>query len=142
MDKRLTVYTDGGARGNPGPSAAGFVVISEGKIIYTGSQYLGIGTNNQAEYKAVLLALEWLLKNQDIISDKTVEFFLDSELVTNQLTGKYKIKDRTLKSMAIKAKEMERSMVTLMSFTAIRREKNKLADRLVNEALDTQKNYK
>jgi ribonuclease HI len=136
MNNIIKVYTDGGSRGNPGPSASGFVIISDEKVLHRGSTYLGKGTNNQAEYKAVIIALEWLVKNNWVMKNSYVNFFLDSELVANQLVGKYKIKDRVLKTLAIKVKSLEKEIATRVKYTAVSREKNKLADRLVNDELD------
>lgn len=136
MSDIINVYTDGGSRGNPGPSASGFAVILNGKIIHKGSSYLGQGTNNQAEYNAVIIALNWLNENDSVFYKKDIHFFLDSELVTNQLTGKYKIKDQKLKALAIIAKKLENNIPVKITYHAVRREKNKLADGLVNEELD------
>ena len=91
----LKIYCDGGARGNPGPAASAFVVINGlGKEIFSGGEYLGEATNNQAEYCAVLKALEWLVSSEFV--DQNLTFYLDSLLVASQLKGLYKIKDRYL----------------------------------------------
>jgi len=128
----VIVYTDGGSRGNPGPSASGFVVYGkDGELLFEGGKYLGVTTNNQAEYQAVKLGLEKALE----LNAQVVSFRLDSQLVANQLTGLYKIKNRDLwpihesiKGLIIKFKKV--------TFTHVRREFNKEADAMVNKILD------
>lgn len=128
----MKVFTDGGSRGNPGPSACAWVVYDGDNIVKTGSEFIGISTNNQAEYKAVYYALNWIKNN---IKDD-LSFYLDSELVVKQLNGVYKIKDANLKALAIKIKTLIASLPQQIAFSAVRREQNKLADKLVNEKLD------
>lgn len=131
----ITIYTDGGSRGNPGPAATGIVItLQDNRLIKTGS-YLGIATNNVAEYSAVKEAFEYLLKNFSV-NRGPVEFFLDSLLVASQLSGIYKIKDPTLAKFAASIKLFEKSWGKTCRYTHIPREKNKLADALVNEILD------
>lgn len=129
------IYCDGGARGNPGPAACAFVVKNEsGEIIYSYGKYLGETTNNQAEYGAVIEALTWLSENQ---SEQEILFFLDSQLVVNQINGVYKIKEKSLQEKNILIKKLINDYkIKIKSFTYIPREKNFLADRLVNETLD------
>jgi ribonuclease HI/O-antigen ligase len=130
----LTIHTDGGSRGNPGPAASAFVAFNErGEKIGEGSEYIGETTNNIAEYKAVLLALEWI-KGQDINFQKIV-FKLDSQLVVRQLMGEYKIKNASLAEIA---KQINKLMSVLPSttFLSIPREANSVADYLVNKCLD------
>lgn len=128
----LIVYSDGGSRGNPGPSAAGFVVMnSQEVVIHQGGMYLGITTNNQAEYHGVRLGLEKALE----MGAKTVDFRVDSLLVVNQLNGIYQIKNRELWPIN------ERIVALLpqfkkVSFTHVRREFNQLADGMVNKILN------
>ncbi len=134
MTPSITIYTDGGARNNPGPAGAG-VVIKEGeKVVCEAAQYLGEQTNNWAEYEAVAIALgkahEFLLRERDI------EFRLDSKLVVEQLNGKWKIKEPALKVQAMKIKEALKSFGSV-TFVHIPREENAEADRLVNEAIDS-----
>ncbi len=136
MKNHIQIYTDGGSRGNPGPSAAGFVVLKNNEVLYKGSKFLGLGTNNNAEYNAVLLALEWLYENINNFQISEVQFFLDSELVVNQLTGKYKIKNENIKSLITAINVIRAKLDLGFSFTAVRRDKNKLADQMVNECLD------
>lgn len=128
----LKVYTDGGSRGNPGPSASGYVVMDENdQILEQGGEYLGVTTNNQAEYHAVKMGLTAALKYQP----KHVDFYMDSQLVVNQLKGEYKVKNRDLQPV-------HQEILTLVSrfnnvtFHHVYREFNKLADREVNIVLD------
>ncbi len=143
VDKNTTyitevkLYTDGGSRGNPGPSALGFVVKDiHATILQTGSQYLGITTNNQAEYQAVKAGL---LACSRITSD-TVAVFLDSQLVANQMNGIYKIKNRELWPIHQSIKQLCEQKFKKVTFTYIPRELNKDADAMVNEALDAYEN--
>jgi ribonuclease HI len=130
----IVIYTDGGARGNPGPAGAGVVILKDGGVIAEVKKYLGpIQTNNWAEYEAVVLALE-KAKSLGLTGD--IEFRLDSKLVVEQLMGKWKIKEPTLKPQVAKVKAL------LVDFGNVRfgyipREQNKEADRLVNEAIDS-----
>ena len=129
----IIAYTDGGSRGNPGPSASGYVLMGEDEeILEEGGEYLGITTNNQAEYQAVKLALEKAKKYQP----KEISFFIDSLLVVNQMNGKFKIKAKDLWPIheAIKNLATEFEKVT---FTHVRREFNTLADEQVNIVLDS-----
>lgn len=128
----VIVYSDGGSRGNPGPSASGFVVMNEEeRVIHQGGLYLGITTNNQAEYHGVRLGLE---KAKEI-GARTVDFRLDSLLVTNQLNGIYKIKNRDLWPINERIKHLVTEF-DKVSFTHVRREFNQLADGMVNKILN------
>lgn len=152
--KTLHIYCDGGARGNPGPAAIGFVVkSSEGKILHQHSQRIGEATNNVAEYKAVIAALGWIGRQRQRTENQYTPYtiFLDSRLVVNQLSGKFKVKDEKLKDLIIQARRLEkRANLTLenraqlfssnppaIRYVLIPREQNSEADALVNEALDT-----
>ena len=132
---RITIYSDGGSRGNPGPSAAGYVIIiGRDEVIAEGGEYLGITTNNQAEYHGVRLGLEKALE----LGYKKVDFKVDSMLVVNQMKGYYKIKNRELWPIH----ERIRLLMTQfdsVSFTHVNREFNQLADGMVNKTLDAQK---
>ncbi|MFA6428127.1 MAG: ribonuclease HI family protein [Candidatus Buchananbacteria bacterium] len=127
---KASMYTDGGARGNPGPAGIG-VVIELGGTIFRYKEFIGVGTNNQAEYQAVLLGLT---KAQEL-GVKELECFLDSELVVEQLNLNYKVKDKNLGVLFVKAWNLIHGFKKV-TFKHIPREKNKEADRLVNEALD------
>lgn len=136
MDKILTINCDGGSRGNPGPAASSFVATLGGKEIFSSGKYLGLTTNNVAEYSAVLMAMEWLKENQEIYKDHVVVFILDSQLVAMQLTGVYKIKNENLKTLADKIKTIQKELGFTISFKHVLREKNVTADFLVNKTLD------
>ncbi|HET6747613.1 MAG TPA: ribonuclease HI family protein, partial [Candidatus Saccharimonadales bacterium] len=126
------IYADGGSRGNPGPSASGFVIMNDQEhVIHEGGMYLGITTNNQAEYHGVRLALEKALE----MGVKTVDFRLDSLLVVNQMNGIYKIKNRDLWPIHERIQELVREF-DKVTFTHVRREFNQLADGMVNKILD------
>lgn len=135
----LTINTDGGSRGNPGPAAIGVVAKSESEIIFTISERIGIDTNNVAEYTAVIKALEKIIQDQ-IVTEK-IKFVLDSELIVRQITGIYKIKASHLKELRQKVVDLvkiarEKKFINLVVFSNVLREENKEADELVNLALD------
>lgn len=131
----LNIFTDGGSRGNPGNSAIGVVVKEKsGAIIHSFGQTIGIATNNVAEYKAVIAALEWLNKNT--IGIDKVDFFSDSQLIVNQLNGLWKIKEANLRQLVIQAQGLQKKLNLKIKFNYIPREKNFQADKLVNLALD------
>jgi ribonuclease HI len=136
MEDKIFIYCDGGARGNPGPAASAFVAIQDGKVIHKASKYLGKATNNIAEYGSVLLALSWLFKNYKAASDLKVIVNLDSELVTKQMSGLYKVKNTKLKEMYVKGKGIESMLSTKVLYKWTPRDKNRLADFLVNKELD------
>lgn len=128
----INIFCDGGARGNPGPAAYGFVVKADGKIIKEQGKTLGIATNNFAEYTAVIAALRWL---REEYQGQELNFFLDSKLVVSQLSGLYKIRSAQIRSLVFEVKTLENQFGQI-KYTHIPREKNKEADRLVNMALD------
>lgn len=129
----VTIYTDGGARGNPGPAAAGVVII-DGDRREEVKAYLGERqTNNWAEYEAVVIALGKCIEM--LLRDKDLDFKLDSQLVVEQLKGNWKIKEPELKKQALRIQGLLKDFGTV-TFTHIPRAENKEADRLVNEALD------
>jgi len=131
-NKKLTIYTDGGARGNPGPAGIGCVFYDENKNIVTEiSEYIGEATNNQAEYKAVVAAVE---KAKEL-GAKELEFYLDSELVVRQLNREYKVKNKELAPLFVQIYNAVLSFKKV-SFNHVRRELNIEADRLVNQAID------
>jgi ribonuclease HI len=139
-ENNLIIFTDGGARGNPGPAAVGVIIKnSQGERITGFGQTIGQATNNVAEYQAVISALICLLGKPEILTGiKNIEFFLDSTLVVNQLNGKYKIKDPKLKNLIIKIKDLEKKFSQTFFYHFIPRTKNYQADVLVNQALDKQ----
>ncbi len=135
----LNIFCDGGSRGNPGPSASAFIVYDpSGALVYEQGFYLGVGTNNQAEYQAVHEALKYLTTHYLSHNPQptTLNFYLDSELVVKQLTGVYKIKDENLKLKAQEIKNLIFLSSAKINFTYIPREKNSAADKLVNSTLD------
>lgn len=128
----VIIYSDGGSRGNPGPSASGFVIMNADEhVIHEGGMYLGITTNNQAEYHGVRLGLEKALE----MGAKTVDFRMDSLLVVNQMNGVYKIKNRELWPINERIKELV-TKFDKVTFTHVKREFNQLADGMVNKILN------
>jgi ribonuclease HI len=137
MSNSTYIYTDGGARGNPGPGGAAFVVVEDGKILHKESKFLGISTNNEAEYAAIIMAFEWLKNNYLSLKDKKVMIFLDSQLVARQLSGTYRVKSINLKPFYKKVRSLMNDLSQInISIKSVEREKNKLADKMVNLALD------
>jgi ribonuclease HI/ADP-ribose pyrophosphatase YjhB (NUDIX family) len=131
----ITIFSDGGSRGNPGPSAAGYVVLdSSQQVIAQGGEYLGITTNNQAEYHGVRLGLEKALE----LKYKRVDFKIDSMLVVNQMKGFYKIKNRELWPIHERIRELM-TQFDKVTFNHVMREFNQLADGMVNKTLDEHK---
>jgi ribonuclease HI/pterin-4a-carbinolamine dehydratase len=129
---KVKVFADGGSRGNPGPSASGFVVLDlEDNILVDKGVYLGVTTNNQAEYTALKLALEECFK-MDV---KEVDVYMDSLLVVNQLKGIFKVKNKDLWPIHDSIKKNAHNFVKV-TYTHVPREFNKLADAAVNRALD------
>ena len=133
MVNKITIYTDGGARGNPGPAGIGVVLESDGQK-HLFKKYIGETTNNQAEYQAVILGLE---KAKEIGAEE-IDVFLDSELVQQQLTGQYKVKNKELAPLFVKVWNLSQSFKKV-KYIHIYRNDNKLADKLVNEAIDEAK---
>lgn len=127
------LFSDGGARGNPGPAAIGCVLYRGDEEIDSISEYIGETTNNQAEYRAILAGIEMALKHKL----KELDCFLDSELIVEQLNQRYKVKDKELAKLFVKVWNLTLEFDKI-SFTHVRREKNKRADALVNQALDAQ----
>lgn len=127
------IHTDGGARGNPGPSAIGAVIERDGKVVHTIAQYIGATTNNQSEYQAVHAALEYIHQQGATSAD----LYADSELVVKQLRGEYKVKNKDLAPWFIKSTSLA-NQIGRVHYHAIRREENSAADALVNQALDDQ----
>ena len=131
MKARLS--TDGGARGNPGPAAYAYVLEAEdGTVLDARGQAIGVATNNVAEYRALV---EGLRRAAETGIDE-LEVVSDSELLVKQMRGEYKVKNETLRELVDEAQALERRF-DAVRYTAVRREHNELADRLVNEALDS-----
>jgi ribonuclease HI len=133
--KKIKIFTDGGARGNPGPAAIGIVIKDEsGRLLKSIGEPIGRATNNQAEYQAVIRALDYVISE---IGQAEIEIFLDSQLVACQLNGEYKIKNPGLKPLFYRVREQVMKLGGRVSFIHIPREKNKEADRLLNRVLDS-----
>ncbi len=136
--KKIIVYTDGGSRGNPGPAALGVVIKDEkGNLIKKYGEALGVKTNNEAEYAAVVSALKKIkaLFGKEKTKKMVVDMRMDSELVAKQLTGKYKIEVERLFPLFIKIWNLKMNFKNI-SYMHVPREQNKEADQMVNEALD------
>lgn len=154
--RKLIIYTDGGSRGNPGQAGVGVVIYDEKKnILGEFCKHIGIRTNNEAEYEAVILALEkvkqFYLPNRtsgskrfgsgeekEKMKELEIEFRIDSQLIARQLGGKYKIKEERLFVLCMKARNLLVDIGSV-TYTEIPREQNKEADRLANKAMDGEK---
>ncbi len=139
--ENITINTDGGSRGNPGPSAIGVYISSKEEKVAEFSEYIGTTTNNVAEYTAVIKALEYLLAKN--IRSYQINFILDSELIVKQINGQYKIKQPHLQQLNLQVKNLlsnlkSNSQTEQITFNHVLREKNKEADYLVNFCLDSQ----
>lgn len=127
----IVTFTDGGSRGNPGPSASGVVIsTTNGQVLEEFGRFLGVTTNNQAEYKAIKFALEEVAKYRP----KRVRCYMDSELAVKQLNGIYRVKNRDLLPIYLEIKKLAQLYDT--TFEHVYREKNKPADKQVNLAID------
>ncbi len=136
--EKVIVYTDGGARGNPGPAGIGVVITDEaGKTLHESSAYIGETTNNVAEYEALIRALEDLKMFGEQLRDMQVEVRMDSELIVRQMQGAYKVKEPSLKERFGKVAQLRLEHAPHLTFVHVRREQNKRADELVNEAIDS-----
>jgi probable phosphoglycerate mutase len=125
--------TDGGARGNPGPAAFAYVIEAEdGTVLAAHGETIGVATNNVAEYSALIAGLE---KAREL-GLRDVEVISDSELMVKQMRGEYRVKNEALRELSLRAARVARAIGSV-TYTAVRREHNELADRLVNEALDS-----
>lgn len=132
---KLTIFGDGGSRGNPGEAAYGFAIFdADGTQIYSEGKRLGVTTNNVAEYSSVINAFRWLIENNPEVEE--ILFKLDSLLVASQMNGKFKVKHPNMKELFIVAKRLEGQLKAKIEFTQIPRAQNKVADTLVNKALD------
>ncbi|QQS27107.1 ribonuclease HI family protein [bacterium] len=131
MSGRIRVHGDGGSRGNPGPAAAAAVLLTaSGEIIEKRSEFMGVATNNQAEYLAVELGLRALHE----LGHTQADFFLDSQLVVRQLNGQYKVKHPDMKLAFDRIQKLKKGLD--VTFTHVLRADNAIADTVVNECLD------
>jgi ribonuclease H / adenosylcobalamin/alpha-ribazole phosphatase len=129
---RARLFTDGGARGNPGPAAYGFVIEDEaGTVLAARGEAIGIATNNVAEYSALVAGLEQAIA----LGVRELEVVSDSELMVKQMRGEYRVKNEALREYSVRAGRLAQELGAV-EYTAVRREHNVLADRLVNDALD------
>jgi len=129
---RAKLFTDGGSRGNPGPAAYAFVLEAEdGTVLDARGEAIGVATNNVAEYAALVAGLERAVE----VGVDELEVVSDSELLVKQMRGEYRVKNRALQDLFLEASELARKLQRV-TYTAVRREHNELADSLVNEALD------
>jgi ribonuclease H / adenosylcobalamin/alpha-ribazole phosphatase len=131
---KAKLSTDGGARGNPGPAAYGYVLETEdGTVLDARGEAIGVATNNVAEYRALVAGLA---KAVELAIDE-LEVVSDSELLVKQMTGEYRVKNKALQELSLEAARLA-SQIGSVRYTAVRREHNELADQLVNEALDAE----
>jgi probable phosphoglycerate mutase len=129
---KARLFTDGGARGNPGPAAYGYVLETEdGSVLAAHGEAIGTATNNVAEYRALIAGLQKALE----LGADELEVVSDSELLVKQMRGEYKVKNAALRDLSLQAASLARELGSV-TYTAVRREHNELADQLVNEALD------
>ena len=132
--RKITVYTDGASRGNPGLAAVGAVIFDGEEVVAEIREFLGKQTNNWAEYEAVYMALKKALKLG--LNNRDIEVRLDSKLVAEQLSGNWKIKSDSIRKQYNKVQDILKNGFLSIKYTHIPREKNKYADRLANEAID------
>jgi len=129
---KVRLWTDGGARGNPGPAAYGYVLEAEdGTVLAAEGEAIGVATNNVAEYRALVAGLARAVE----LGASDVEVVSDSELVVKQMRGEYRVKNEALCELSVEAARLARR-VGAVEYRHVTREHNELADRLVNEALD------
>jgi ribonuclease H / adenosylcobalamin/alpha-ribazole phosphatase len=129
---KARLSTDGGARGNPGPAAYGYVLeADDGTVLAAHGEAIGVATNNVAEYRALIAGLEKAVE----VGVRELEVVSDSELLVKQMRGEYRVKNEALRELSLQASRLARQ-IPRVRWTSVRREHNELADRLVNEALD------
>lgn len=140
MINTLNIFTDGGARGNPGPSAIGIYIADENNKKIAGfGKRIGIATNNAAEYIAVIEALDWIIENKkDFSKNAKIYFFLDSKLVCSQIIGIFKVKNSDLRKLLFSVRDREAQISLPIYYKHIPREQNLKADEFVNNALDNE----
>lgn len=134
---QLSVYTDGGSRGNPGPSGFGVAIYDHQKnLIAQISKFIGIKTNNESEYTALVVALDWINNHQSELDINSVDIFSDSQLLVRQQQGRYKVKSPNIVPLNNLVKTLINATTITYKFHEIPRELNVLADQLANQAMD------
>lgn len=133
MHRMYRIYSDGGSRGNPGPAAYAIVVVKDGRIVHEHSEYLGINTNNHAEYRGLIAGIDKAIE----LGAEEAEFVMDSELVVKQMNGEYKVRSGNIADLHADAVALA-SMIPRVRFTHVRRSESYIprADALLNRELD------
>lgn len=136
--KKIKIFTDGGSRGNPGLSGIGVYISDDSsETLAEIGKRIGTGTNNRAEYLAIIEGLDWVIQNRSSFPNLSeIDFFMDSNLAVSQLNGLYKIKNADIRSLILEVRKNEAEIGVPIKYAHVRREKNRIADRLVNLALD------
>lgn len=130
----LSIYTDGGSKGNPGPSSIGIVMYIEGKEVNRYQKHIGIATNNEAEYRALLTALEYVnSKLKHTLAPDSIECYSDSTLMVNQTNGRFKVKNSKIREFIMKIRILEQEIGLPIKYIHIPRKENRVADTLVNQ---------
>jgi ribonuclease HI len=133
MSQTLTVFTDGGSKGNPGPASIGGVFYLDKKKILDFHQKIGIATNNDAEYQAMIKALSLIKEKKDQFGEiEKINFYSDSQLMVSQINGLYKVKSGKIKEYIFKIRQLEMEIGIPIVYHPVPREKNKEADKMVN----------
>lgn len=134
----LRIHTDGGSKGNPGPAALGIVMYLDGKETYSFRRDIGVATNNDAEYQALVAALAFVAEHKDELSAVTkIECFADSQLMVSQVRGLWKVKEARMREYILRIRNLEGEIGLPISYAYVPREQNKVADALVNDAHPT-----
>lgn len=136
MKNKITIYTDGGARGNPGPAGIGIVIngLPDGKKTF--GEFIGNTTNNEAEYRALITALQKLIELSGGENLEKIDCYADSELMVKQLKGEYKVKDSNLRGLFMEVLKLKAEIKVPIMFHHVKRAKNAEADAVLNEVLD------
>jgi len=134
---KISIFTDGGARGNPGPAALGVFIEDENhKELARIGKTLGETTNNVAEYSAIVEGFHWALANKEKFGLERINFYMDSQLACSQLTGLFKVKNPKIREFVFEIRKIEAELKIPIYYTHIPREENTKADFMVNQALD------
>lgn len=134
----LRIHTDGGSKGNPGPAAIGVVMYLDGRETYAFRQDIGVATNNDAEYQALVAALTFVADHKDEMSSvQKIECFADSQLMVNQVRGLWKVKEARMREYILRIRNLEGEIGLPIQYEYVPREQNKTADALVNDAHPT-----